>query len=113
MTGGKRRLGLLLGIAGTVVWSIGLLITPDRAWQGYLAAYSTILSVVLGALLLIMTAHLTGARWFDGFRPLAIQVIRAIPLLVLLFVPVLIGMHHIYPWIPPLDGLSETVRRNL
>lgn len=108
-----RRIALACAAAGAVIWIVGLVLTPERAWQGYLTAYSTILSMVLGAMLMIMTAHLTGARWFDGFRPLAMQVIRTVPLLALLFVPVLIGMHQVYPWIPPLNGISEEVRKNL
>ena len=100
------RWGLACAVVGAVVWLIGLIITPDRAWVGYLSGYATVTGVVVGCLMMVMIAHVTSAAWFDRFRPVALRIVGALPVLLLLFVPIAIGMHHIYQWIPPLTGMS-------
>lgn len=72
----------------------------------YLFAYIAVLSVVLGAMLQVMIAHLSGARWFDGLRPLAMRIVGAMPLVAILALPFLLASHVLYPWadlarIPP------------
>jgi hypothetical protein len=45
-----------------------------------------------------MIQHLTGGRWGLAIRRLLEAGTRTVPVLALLFVPVLLGMSHIYPW---------------
>jgi len=79
-------------------------------WQqvlaSYLFAYIAVLSIVLGAMLQIMISHLSGARWFEGLRPLAVRIVGAMPFVAILALPFLLGVHLLYPWadlarIPP------------
>src|SRR5262249_52087481 len=78
-----------------------------RAWLAYLAAYVFAVTTVLGALCLVMIAHVTGARWFVLVRRLAEGICGAMPVLALLFIPVLLALPELYPWVspaPPLDA---------
>ncbi|HEY4306732.1 MAG TPA: hypothetical protein VGM82_19840 [Gemmatimonadaceae bacterium] len=86
----------------------------QKALASYLFVYITVLSVVLGALLQVMIAHLSGARWFDGLRPRAMQIVRTMPIVALFALPILIGAHALYPWADlariPID-VREVVQR--
>jgi hypothetical protein len=75
--------------------TIGLL---QRALASYLFAYIVVVSVVIGAMLQVMIAHLSGARWFDGLRPTAMRIVRTMPVVALFALPVLIGTSVLYPW---------------
>ena len=70
----------------------------QQALASYLFAYLVVLSVVLGAMLQVMIAHLSGARWFDGLRPMAMRIVAVMPLVATLAVPILVGAHALYPW---------------
>src|SRR5205823_6219171 len=51
--------------------------------------------------------HVVGGTWGVTTRRLLGAAVRTLPLLVLLFIPVVIGIRYIYPWAQP-----ETVRHN-
>jgi len=59
------------------------------------------LGVSLGSLTVAMMQYLTGGVWaFVMRRPLE-AASRALPLMLLLFIPILLGMHYLYPWTLP------------
>lgn len=49
---------------GGAVLLLGLLMRGDRIAASYFAMYAATVSTVVGALLMIMMAHLSGAVWF-------------------------------------------------
>jgi hypothetical protein len=89
---------LAIGLAGLVLTGLGLLVDPRQAWMSYLAALATGLSLTLGALMLVAVTHLTGARWFDPLRLLALDIAGTLPLFAGLFLLLLPGLGTIYPW---------------
>jgi len=67
-------------------------------FQSYLMAYLFWLGLSLGALVLSFAQHLAGGPWGSLVaRPLE-SAMTLIPLMALLFVPVLLGMNQLYPW---------------
>jgi hypothetical protein len=105
--------GLALGLVGLALFGFGLLLNPRQAYLSYLTAYATGLSLVLGVLILVMIAHLTGAAWFGPLREAANAVIATLPIFAVLFVPVVLGMHLLYPWVPPHPALSAATRESI
>jgi hypothetical protein len=73
----------------------------------YLVAYAATLSVVLGMLLLIAIAELSGATWFVVFRREAEVVVSALPALAVFTVPLVILPH----WFWPADGGNTSADR--
>lgn len=104
---------LAVGLAGTFLVALGILREPTRAYFAWLAAWASAVSVALGALVLLMIGHVTRARWILPLRPLAESVAASLPLLALLFVPVLLGMDALYPWVPPVHGLEPEVQEKV
>lgn len=89
------------GVAGLGLWVIGAIITPRQAFASYLFAYVVVLTVVVGALIQVMISHVTGARWFTVLRRLALWLTASLPALGVSLLPVLLGVHELYPWASP------------
>jgi hypothetical protein len=103
------RPALAAGLVGLVAWAVGVVVEPRQALTSYVFAYAAALTTVLGALMLRMIADVTGARWFDALRPAAEWTTDALPLLAVLALPLLVGVHEIYPWSRP-DWLPVEAR---
>ena len=88
----------IVAAAGLVLFVIGLLVDPRQALLSYLAAYAAAWSIAVGALILVMTCNITGARWFAPFRPLAETVAGSARLFAVLFLPIALGLSTLYPW---------------
>jgi hypothetical protein len=54
--------------------------------------------VSVGALANLMVHALTGGLWGMVMRPPLLRAARALPWISLLFIPVLLGVAHLYPW---------------
>jgi len=107
------RTAFVAGLVGLLLSVLGSFLDPHQAYLSYLTAYAAALSLAVGALMLVMIGYLTGARWFVAFRPLALRVTATLPLLALLFLLILPGLHQLYPWVPPLDRLSPDVQQEI
>jgi hypothetical protein len=63
---------------------------------------------------ILMIRHLTGGGWGMVIRRILGAAMRTLPLLALLFVPILFAVPHIYPWAMPLDSVrDEHIREHL
>jgi hypothetical protein len=84
---------VVLAVAG-VAWR------PDaRALlAGYLALWWFATGALLGGLANIWLHQLTGGAWGETIRAPLLRAARWLPLACLLFLPVLAGMHLLYPW---------------
>ena len=68
-------------------------------FQSYLVSYLFWVGLSLGSLALLFIVHLAGGSWGAIIvRPLEAAA-SAVPLLALLFVPILLGMSDLYPWV--------------
>jgi hypothetical protein len=74
---------------------------PLRAYHSYLAAYAFVLSTALGVLGFVMIAHAANTTWPVAVRRLGEAVAPALPVLLLLFAPILLGLGQLYPWMHP------------
>lgn len=105
-----ERIAAAVGVFGLLLCLVGVWTDPRQAAFSYLAAFACWLALALGALLMVMIAHCTGASWFVLMRRLAEAVAETLPLLALLFIPLLFGLHELYPWARPLGSLTTEVR---
>ncbi len=95
--------GVVFGIA-----AIALAFTrPDEFYRGYLLGYMCWLGVALGSMAVLMIRHLTGGGWGMVIRRILGAAMRTLPLLAILFIPVILGMHHLYVWARPLDEVAD------
>jgi hypothetical protein len=73
-------------------------IDPKLAWAGYLAAWWFCAACVMGGLVNVWIHNLTGGEWGEAIRGPLLALSRTLPLLIVLFLPVLFGMHTLYSW---------------
>lgn len=92
---------LAAGAVGLALCAFGAYDSPEQFFPSYLFAYLFWLSITLGSLAILMLYHLTGGAW--GFIVRRVQETAAflLPILALLFVPLLFGLPVLYPWARP------------
>ena len=83
-----------IGLLGCV---IAFVIDRPQFFRSWLIAYMLFLGIALGSMALIMVQHLSGGGW-GIFRRIFEASSRTLPLLMILFLPVLFGMSSLYPW---------------
>ncbi|HET7360074.1 MAG TPA: hypothetical protein VFJ04_08000 [Rhodanobacteraceae bacterium] len=71
---------------------------PQQALLSYLTAYMFCLAPALGSMALLMVHALTGGAWGFWLRPYLLSAMRVLPLLAVLLLPLLFGLHALYPW---------------
>ncbi len=68
----------------------------DRFFFGYLVAYMFTLGICLGALFFTMVQHITRAGWSVSVRRVAENTMAALPWMLLLFLPIVVGFGHLF-----------------
>lgn len=96
---GRTALGV--GVAGLLACGAGLFLDPDQFFRSWLWAWTFWVGIAAGCVALLMLQHLTGGRWGLVLRRLMEAGGRTLPLLALLFVPLLFGLPRIYLWARP------------
>jgi len=99
-----QRWSLIGGIGALILSLAGAFFDLERFFQTYLFGYLFWLQIALGCLIFLMLHHLAGGRWSFAIRRLLEAAAMTLPLLALLFAPILFGLPILYPW-----ARSETV----
>ena len=98
---GNRRVWLVplaLGIALLTVSALGVVQSPEDFFFAYLAGWSFLLTTALGGLFFLIFNHITRASWSVVVNRINETLVWAFPLLLVLGVPLLFGMHDLYHW---------------
>lgn len=66
--------------------------------SAYLFAWLFFLGLSLGALGILMLYQLTGGDWMNPIRPYLNAALLPMPILAVLFVPILFEIPHVFPW---------------
>ena len=95
LAGGIGLIGL--GLAGAMFFSM-----ENKAlfFGSYLVSFLFFLTLALGGMSFVLIHYCTRAAWSTVVRRLAENIMGTIPLMVLLFLPLLFGLNHVYEWIP-------------
>ena len=93
-----QQRALIVGAVLLVLLLIGAFINRPQFFHSYLVGTVFWAGLSLGALALLMLQHLTGGNWGLVIRRVLEAATRTIPLILILFLPIILGMKHIYPW---------------
>lgn len=96
-----RKLALIVGAVGLGLSALGALFSREQFFQAYLFAYVFWLGIALGCLGIVMLHNLSGGGWGVAIRRLLESGMNTLPLLALLFLPLLFGLHYLYEWARP------------
>lgn len=89
---------LVTGIAGLVLTLLCAAISRDAFFHSYLLAFTFWIGTALGCMSLLMLNYVTGGAWGIMLRRIFEAASRTLPLMVILFLPILLGMHSLYEW---------------
>jgi hypothetical protein len=111
------RLSWAVGIVGLAICAVVLFrdrgASPLQVLEAYLTAWWFTLGLSLGSLATMMVHHLTGGSWGRHVRPPMEAAARTLPLVALLFVPLLFGLHALYSWTEPGASIGDPSIRDL
>jgi hypothetical protein len=107
-----RRRSLVLGGVLTLLALLGGLFAPSLFFPAYLYAYLFWLGIALGSLAIAMLHHLTGGGWGFVIRRILEAAFGTLPLLALLFLPLLFGLHALYPWADAARVAADPILRD-
>ena len=93
-----QRLFLRAGVAVGVVSLAGVYLQPAQFYQSYLTAYLLVLGATNGCLAFAMIHQLSGGAWGVVTRRIIGAATRVLPVLTALFLPIVVGMSHLYEW---------------
>ncbi len=93
-----QKRALIVGVVFLLLLGVGAIINRPQFFHSYLVGYLFWAGIALGSLALLMLQHLTGGHWGLVIRRVLEAATRTLPLVAVLFLPIIIGAHHIYPW---------------
>jgi len=102
---------IAIGVAGAalLVCAIAGLANPTQLLRSYLVAFIFWMGATLGCMALLMIQHITGGAWGIAIRRLLEAGARTVPVMALLFVPIALGLGHLYEWAQPEHVAHDTL----
>ena len=96
-----QQRALVVGVVALVAGIAGALASPDQFFRSWLIGFLFCLGLTLGSLGLLMLQHLTGGEWGLVGRRVFEAASRTLPIVALLFIPILFGLPRIFLWARP------------
>ena len=88
--------GIVVGGVALLVAIVGAMKSPADFYHSYIFSYMLILGLTVGSLGLLMLQHLTGGIWGMVIRRPLEAASRNLWLMLILFVPIVMGMKYLY-----------------
>jgi len=104
-----RRPSLVAGVVALAAGAAGAVASPGAFFRGYLFAYVFFTGLSLGCLAVVMLHHLTGGAWGIPIRRILESGTRTLPLIAILFLPIALGMKHLYSWSRPEEVAKDAL----
>ena len=107
--GGGRWMaaGGAAGLVFLIITFIGIALDPKQALYSYLVAFAYWAGIAMASLILLMIFHATHARWMTILRRAVETMASTVPLFILLVIPLIAGMKHVYIWVDPPADLGK------
>jgi hypothetical protein len=96
---GRIQLGaIIVAVIGIVFGVFGAVADLDRFFQSYLVAFTFCLELSLGCLGFLLIANVVHGAWGLAVGRILAAGARTVPLMLVLFMPVLLGMDRLFLW---------------
>lgn len=92
---------LVIGIIGLVVAAIGFFLKPVEFYRAWLPAFIFWFDITAGAVGILCLQYVTGGEWGVLIRRPLGAAARTIPLFILFWIPIALGLAHVYVWANP------------
>lgn len=106
----RSRIALPIGAAvaaGLLI--VAAIFDPKIAAAGWLVGFAFWGQILIGSLTLVMIHRLTSGRWGELIAPVSETATAAVPVLIVLAVPLFIAIPALYPWLRHPAGIKSDV----
>jgi hypothetical protein len=101
---GLRRRAWLAAVGGSALLGLGAWVSTEAFYEAYLFAYVYWIGLSLGCFGLLLLHHLVSGRWGHVIQRFLEAGGRTLPVMALLFLPILAGIDHLYAWAGHVDA---------
>jgi hypothetical protein len=99
--GRLQQRALIVGAIALIAGAVGAAMNIDQFFMSWLIGFLFCLSLTLGCLGLLMLQHVSGGQWGMVGRRVFEAGSRMLPVMALLFLPLLFGMPKLFLWARP------------
>ena len=96
-----QQRALIVAVIGLLAGGLGAMANPDQFFRSWLIGFLFCLGLTMGSLGLLMLQHMSGGQWGLIGRRIFEAASRNLPLVVLLFVPLVFGLPSLFMWARP------------
>jgi hypothetical protein len=107
IVGKMAQRSLVVGVIFSVAAMALAFTHTQEFYRAYVLGFMCWLGLALGSMAILMIRHLTGGGWGTVIRRILGAAMRTLPLLAILFIPVILGIHHLYIWAQPLGNIEN------
>ncbi|MEO8168661.1 MAG: hypothetical protein ABI623_10465 [bacterium] len=93
-----QQRALVVGGIGILLLAIGAFVSKEEFFQSYLYGYLFWMILTLGCLGILLLHHLVSGSWGHIVQRHMEAGARIMPVMAILFIPILLGLHTLYPW---------------
>jgi hypothetical protein len=94
-----QQRSLVAAVPGAIVCVALAILVPSSFWPTYLVSVLFVVGISLGCLGLSLLHQMTGGQWGLEIARHLVAGTAAVPLTALLFLPLVVGATHIFPWL--------------
>ncbi|HEY7113556.1 MAG TPA: hypothetical protein VIA45_11550 [Thermoanaerobaculia bacterium] len=103
------RRALAIGLIALAACAAGAFLAPEQFFRSYLFAWVFWTGMTLGCLSIVMLHYLTGGAWGIPIRRPLESGMGTLPLMAILFVPLLFGLRRLYEWARPEEVAHDPI----
>jgi hypothetical protein len=93
-----RNVITFIAMVGLLACAAAFAMDRPRFLQSYLVSFCFAVTIMLGGMFFVMVQYLTGSAWSITVRRFMETIIAGMPVALLLFIPVALGIHELYEW---------------
>jgi hypothetical protein len=98
-----------VGAGGILVSLIELFVRREQFFRSWLYAWLLVLGIALGAMGMVMLQHLVVGEWGLLIRRSGEAAALTLPVVLILGLPLLFGLHDLFPWASPDEVARDPV----
>ena len=102
-----QQRSLVIGVIAAALSFVGAFVSPDNFYSAYLTGYMFWLGLSLGCMAIVMLYHLVGGGWGTVIRRTMEAGMMTLPLMFVLFIPILLNLPKLYFWARPEELVKD------
>ena len=96
-----KRKFFIFGLLFSLLSILGYVNDEQQFFHSYLVSFVFWMTIALGGMFFVLTSYVMNATWSIVLRRIAENLMKTIPFMFILFLPILFGAEYIYHWMDP------------